>query len=163
MSFSSGFTVVIAPGAWPLVEFFHPLIQAFKERSYEAICEIPSSYPDDDSKPPTNPDTKYLREDVLLPLLGEGKDIVLLMHSYGGLYGAAAVEGLSKKERSAMGKSGGIVSLIFVAAFTTLRGNSALDAMGFDSDNLPDWIYHNVSNLFCLPVCFFFPLTLQFL
>ncbi|KAG9238585.1 hypothetical protein BJ875DRAFT_33154 [Amylocarpus encephaloides] len=138
-------TVVIAPGAWPIVDFFHPLIQAFEERSYPAMCKIGSHLDSQvtETEALTNPDTKYLRENVLLPLVEEGKDIVLLMHSYGGIYGASAVEGLSKRERSNNRKRGGVVALIFVAAFTASKGQSAMDAMGFDPKNPPDWIHHD--------------------
>jgi hypothetical protein len=138
-------TVVIAPGGWPLEEFFHPLIQSFQERSYSAVCKVHPSYPEtSDAEVPVNPDMTYLREKVLIPLLDEGKDVVLLMHSYGGVYGGAAVEGLSKKERSASQKPGGVIALIFVAAFTALRGTTAMQAMGIDSNHLPDWIDHDV-------------------
>ncbi|CAG8958823.1 hypothetical protein HYFRA_00011774 [Hymenoscyphus fraxineus] len=139
-------TVVIAPGGWPLEEFFHPLIKSFQERSISAVCKVPSSYPETaEGQLPVNPDMVYLRENVLLPLVEEGKDVVLLMHSYGGIYGGAAVEGLSKKERSASQKSGGIIALIFVAAFTASKGTTAMQAMGIEGDNLPDWIDHDKS------------------
>jgi hypothetical protein len=72
MSSTSKFTVVIAPGAWPLLEFFQPLMHAFEERSHSAICSIPpnSSYKPE-AKPFKNPDMEYLREHVLLPLIDE--------------------------------------------------------------------------------------------
>ncbi|ESZ91290.1 hypothetical protein SBOR_8324 [Sclerotinia borealis F-4128] len=137
-------TVVIAPGAWPLVEFFQPLMQAFESRHYPAICKIPSSYTKEtETAQPMNPDCKYLREEVLTPLVDEGKDVVLLMHSYGGVYGGSAVEGLSKTERTASGKAGGIIALVFCAAFTAPKGMTAMQVMGIDPENLPDWIHHD--------------------
>ncbi|CAD6443489.1 81fc2c35-07fc-4693-8db4-e834243a5a3d [Sclerotinia trifoliorum] len=80
-------TVVIAPGAWPLLEFFQPLMQALESRHYPAVCKIPSSYPTEtETLQPMNPDCKHLCKEVLKPLVYEGKDVVLLMHSYGGVY-----------------------------------------------------------------------------
>lgn len=137
-------TVVIAPGAWPLVEFYQPLIQALESRHYPAVCKIPSSYSTEtETLQPTNPDCRHLREEVLKPLVNEGKDVVLVMHSYGGIYGGSAVEGLSKTERAASSKAGGIIALIFSAAFTAPKGMTPMQVMGIDPEDLPDWIHHD--------------------
>jgi hypothetical protein len=136
------FTVVICPGAWPLRSFFEPLLQAFNAIGYPAECKVPLGYPDfgTDSPAQINPDSAYLREQVLTPLLEEGRDVALLMHSYGGVYAPAALEGLSKKEREDQGLKGGIVGLIFVAAFVARKGASAASAMGIDPNNPPEWL-----------------------
>lgn len=142
------FTIVICSGAWPLVQFFEPLIKAFKARGHIAICKVPPSYPayNPSDPPKINPDTKYLRAHVLEPLLEEGKDIVIFMHSYGGAYGPGSLEGTSKKEREAKGLKGGVIAGIFNAAFVAPQGTTPLNAMGLDPENLPEWIDHDVSH-----------------
>lgn len=141
------FTIVICPGAWPLVEFFEPLKQAFQAKNHTAICRIPSSYPDviPHTLPSVNPDAKYLRSHVLEPLIDEGRDIVLYAHSYGGVYGPAALEGLSKKERQAKGLEGGVIGVILNAAFIAPKGTTAMAAMRVDPMSLPEWIRYDVS------------------
>lgn len=44
------------------------------------------------------------------------------MHSYGGAPGSEAVAGLSKKERQARGKKGGVVRLVYLAAMALEEG-----------------------------------------
>lgn len=51
------------------------------------------------------------------------------MHSYGGLPGATAAKGLSKSERKAAGKPGGIIGLIFICAFIAKDGQSLLGSL----------------------------------
>ncbi|KAH8900769.1 alpha/beta-hydrolase [Thozetella sp. PMI_491] len=141
------FTIVLCSGAWPLLEFFDPLIKAFELKNQKAICKITPSYPNysPEDPPKINPDSEYLRNSVLEPLLQEGKDIVLFAHSYGGIYAPASVEGMSKKERQAKGLEGGIIGIILNAAFVASKGTSAIAAMGIDPENLPEWIVHDES------------------
>ena len=49
-------------------------------------------------------------------------DVVLVMHSYGGCAGSAGVAGLSKAARTADGKQGGIIGLIFMCGFIAHEG-----------------------------------------
>ncbi|KAK7914077.1 hypothetical protein PG985_011780 [Apiospora marii] len=142
-----GPTIVICSGAWPLESFFHPLIQAFKDLGQTAICRVPPSYPaaDPDNPPERNYDSVFLRTHVLDPLIEEGENIVIFMHSYGGVYGPEALEGTSKRERLSKGLQGGVVAVIFAAAHIALKGESAIDAMGLDPENLPDFLEHDVS------------------
>ncbi|KAK8065915.1 hypothetical protein PG997_012662 [Apiospora hydei] len=142
-----GPTIVICSGAWPLELLFQPLIQAFKAIGQDAICKVPQSYPAVDPKnpPERNYDSVFLRTQVLDPLLEEGEDVVVFMHSYGGVYGPESLDGTSKKERMAKGLQGGVVAVIFAAAYIASEGVSAIDTMGLDPDNLPDYLEHDRS------------------
>jgi pimeloyl-ACP methyl ester carboxylesterase len=134
-------TVVICPVGWPLVSFFEPLMAAFETQGYPAICKLPEEYPDESESPSQiNPGAVHLRDHVLDPLAADGKSIILFMHSYGGIYGPQALEGLSRSERAQEGKPGGVIAMVFVAAFVAPRGVSAVAAMEFDQNNLPDWM-----------------------
>lgn len=62
-------------------------------------------------------DTVYIRDRMILPILEhEQHDVILVMHSYGGVPGSAAALGLGKKERLAQGKKAGVIGQIFFAA-----------------------------------------------
>jgi hypothetical protein len=143
-----GFTVVICSGAWPLAKFFDGLVGAFEAKQQPAICRIPENYPayDADNPPTVNPDSEYLRTKVLEPLLDQGEDVVIFMHSYGGVYGPASLEGISKKERETKGLKGGVIALVFCAAFVAPKGTTAMTAMNIQPDNLPPWIDHDVTH-----------------
>lgn len=82
-------------------------------------------------------DVVFIREKMLLPLLEDGKDVVLVMHSYGGLPGGAAAKGLSKSERESQGLAGGVIGLVFLAAFLAREGDSLVSALG---GRLDPWI-----------------------
>ena len=66
----------------------------------------------------------------------EAKDVVLVVHSYGGMPGAASVPGFEKKEREQQGKQGGIVAVLFIAAFGLPKGTSLKEAVG---GTYPPW------------------------
>ena len=61
--------------------------------------------------------------------MAAGKTVILAMHSYGGLPGAAAAKGLSQRERSAAGRPGGIIGLVFISAVLAHDGQSLLDLL----------------------------------
>lgn len=68
---------------------------------------------------------------ILSPLIEQqGKDIVLYLHSYAGFPGSHAIKGLSKQERLAAGKQGGILGLIYQSAFIPKEGDTLLKMIG---------------------------------
>lgn len=87
-----------------------------------------------------------MRDEMILPLLAEGKEVVLLMHSFGGVYGGASVEGLSKAERSSVGEKGGVVALCYMAAAIVPSGMSTLERMGVGEELLP-WVELDVRGI----------------
>ena len=75
-------------------------------------------------------DSVLLAEGILEPLMEQGKDVVLYLHSYAGFPGSAAIAGLSKAERNAKGLQGGIIGLIFQSAFVPKVGDTLLEMIG---------------------------------
>lgn len=53
-------------------------------------------------------DTAALR-DELTTLADAGKDIIMVVHSYGGMVGTNAVQGFGYADRAAAGQSGGVI------------------------------------------------------
>ncbi|KAF2179041.1 hypothetical protein K469DRAFT_674683 [Zopfia rhizophila CBS 207.26] len=124
-------TIAIIAGAATTAEHYGSLRPAFEAKGFPTACVDPPSITVEDATTVTvDHDINFVRDIVLAPLLGEGKDVVLLLHSYGGTYGAAAVNGLSKKERAEKGEKGGVLGLIYAASFCTEPGQSALQALG---------------------------------
>ncbi|KAJ3546135.1 hypothetical protein NM208_g2156 [Fusarium decemcellulare] len=141
--------IVGVPGAWQPVECFAAVKEAFTARNYEFVGQTPPGVlvenPQDAS---AEKDAESLRNNLLLPLVKEGKDLVLMMHSYGGVYGSRAVQGLSKYEREQAGMKGGVVALIYVSAIPPMVGKTALEMMGANAENLPDWVEYDESTGF---------------
>ena len=76
---------------------------------------------------------------VTTKLADEGKDIVLVTHSYGGIPGTESAYGLAQKEREASGKKGGIVALLYVAALLVKPGMSLGTTIG-EGAGVPDYV-----------------------
>jgi hypothetical protein len=69
----------------------------------------------------------------------EGKDVVLILHSYGGVPGTESAHGVTKKELEALGKKGGVVALLYVTAFLVGAGKSLWSTMG-ESAGISDYV-----------------------
>jgi pimeloyl-ACP methyl ester carboxylesterase len=66
----------------------------------------------------------------------EGKKVVVVMHSYGGLVGSNAVsKELRFSHRKATGLPGGVIHLFYFAAFMLDEGQSVLSAFGESPNN----------------------------
>lgn len=138
-------TIVIIQGAATTAEHYASLRQKFEAKGYPVISQDPPSITAEDATIVTiDVDIGFVRDAVLGPLLAESKDIVLICHSYGGSYGAGAVRGLSKKERTAKGEQGGVIGIIYIASFCTEPGESALQTLGI-GDEIPVWVGPGVS------------------
>ena len=132
-------TIVIVPGAWQNIECYESLRDTFASLGYDSICRSPPSTTLTHGDTDLAADVTFMRNSVLQPLLAEGKDVVLLMHSFGGVYGGASVRGLSRTERAAQGLKGGVVALVYMAAACVPSGMTTLERMGVGEDLLP-WV-----------------------
>ena len=80
-------TVVVVPGCWHTPAHFTDLKSCLEQLGHDTVlCQLPSVGAEDAHKQDVAADAAYLRQQVLLPLLEAGKEIVLLLHSYGGQY-----------------------------------------------------------------------------
>jgi hypothetical protein len=136
-------TIVLVPGAWHQPAHYSALIGMLESASYEVVTE---KLPSVDSSTPTQQsvpnDATFIEKHLLRPLVDQGKDILLLMHSYGGCPGADAAKGYSKKERTVAGKKGGIIGLVFMAAFLANEGDSLLSKL--PNQEYDPWVVWNV-------------------
>jgi len=128
--------IVFVPGAWHTPHGFHLVVAELQAAGYETkgvtLASVGASPPIKDFQP----DVKAI-QDVLKPLVDEGKDILLVVHSYGGVIGSQAVQGFAKSEREKEGKKGGVSHMFFCCAFALPEGVSLMDAL--DGKDLPWW------------------------
>jgi pimeloyl-ACP methyl ester carboxylesterase len=89
-------------------------------------------------------DVASLRE-VLVKLADDGQDLVVVGHSYGGVVASCAVEGLSKSARAKEGTAGGVIKVVYLAAFAIDKGQSLLGMLG---GNYLPWMKVEV----CIPL-----------
>lgn len=133
-------TFVVSLGAWSSPVVFDALRSELRSRGFPSECP---SHPSAGTEPPKTleDDVASLRS-VITALADEGKDIVVVAHSYGGVVASSAVEGLVKSVRAQGGKLGGVVSIIYVAAFAIDKGQSLLELLG---GNFLPWMRVEVS------------------
>lgn len=123
-------TIVMVPGAWELPTTFKPLEDLLEKSGYDSKCvHLPST--GGTTLPLTG-----LAEDVAAILaelrlaVDSGKEVILLTHSAGGVSGSQALRGLDIKTRREAGLPGGVVRIIYMAAFMVPKGQSLMAMLG---------------------------------
>lgn len=89
------------------------------------------------------PDVAAVRE-VIEELSDAGKEIIIVAHSYGAIPACEAVKGLGQQERIKLGMSGGVVRLVFIAAWLLQEGESPPDVIARNKMEAP-WAKFEVS------------------
>ena len=122
-------TIVLIPGAWHSASCYDILLPHLHSAAYPTLPLTLPSVGANPAQKSLDPDVDHIRANVI-PLLDEGKDVVLAMHSYGGVPGASAMRGLSKQERKAAKLPGGVVALVYICAWMIEEGTTARDYGG---------------------------------
>lgn len=136
-------TIVLIPGAWHSPIHYELVTKQLQAAHYDVVSStLPSVGASDPNITTVTTDSTFISEKLIAPLLAEGKDIVLVMHSYGGSPGSVAAHGQSKTERTSKGLEGGITGIVFVAALLAPEGASLLTLLG---GKFNDWVEVNVS------------------
>lgn len=109
-------TFVMVPGAWHPASALDPVAKPLRADGYTVSgVDLPSC----GAEPPLGgfgPDVDAISRAIAAEA-DAGKDVVVFMHSYGGVVGTQACRGLGKREREAAGKKGGVVRLVYCCAF----------------------------------------------
>lgn len=122
-------TILFIPGAWHLPDVFDDTRAALATRGFPSVAV---GLPAIGAEPPTKgliDDTVAVHNEIER-LSDEEKQVVVVAHSYGGMVGAGAVKGLGYAERQKAGKKGGVIMLVYMAAFVAKSGTSLLDMLG---------------------------------
>lgn len=131
-------TIVLVPGAWHSPSHYSTLLTLIQRAGYPtASSRLPSVGSPTPLTATVEQDAHFIRDKMLLPLIDSGTDVLLVLHSYGGIPGAAAAKGLSKAEREKVGQEGGIVGLVLIVAIVVREGDSLEQMAG---GKLHDWI-----------------------
>lgn len=129
-------TIVLVPGAWHSPEIYDNVVKYLSSKGYSAEAVALSSV---GAVPPNadfSEDAAAIRTRLSDLIVRQGKDVVLAVHSYAGLPGNVASEGLGKAEREKNGLSGGIVRLVFLAALVGIEGTSTMTPEA----EVPEWM-----------------------
>ncbi|KAH8779776.1 Alpha/Beta hydrolase protein [Diaporthe sp. PMI_573] len=134
---------VLAHGAWHPAQLYDPLKDALAKLGYTlAVPALPTTGPD--AKDITwEADVEALLQ-TAEPLFSQGKKVVLIGHSYGGIPACIATRENGVAERRARGLNGGFIHIGFLCAFTMpSRGISQMELM---QHQLPPWQGHVIES-----------------
>ncbi len=123
-------TVTVVHGAWQPIESWKVFAEMMETLGHETeIVPLPSIDGDETPLPGLREDYEAVAA-VLTRQADEGKEIVLRCHSYGGVVGSCAVEGLDLASRKKAGKKGGVLIIVYMSCFMLRKGTSLLEALG---------------------------------
>ncbi|KAH7072388.1 Alpha/beta hydrolase fold-1 [Paraphoma chrysanthemicola] len=120
-------TLVIVPGSFCPSEVYDPVLDPLRQKGYSIHALDPPCYPKNyaQGKPaPTMYDDAEFVSRFVQTLADKGEDVVILSHSYGGIPATEALKGLTKTERSAQGKKGGVTHVAYLTALVPEVGGS---------------------------------------
>lgn len=104
-----------------------PLLEARLPGAISVVVDLPSSgaVPGIDS---CEPDYAVVH-DAAKKLVEEGKNVVIVMHSYGGLVGTNGSQGLSRQELSRERKTveGAVVGMVYISAYVRSLGQGLIE------------------------------------
>lgn len=132
---------VLAPGAWHTPDCYQNVQDRLHAQGWETRAV---AYPSVGAEPPTKgafDDAAAVRAEVQA-LVDQGRQVIVVGHSYGGLVISEASKDLGYKQRQAEGKAGGIILLVYLTAFVVPKGLSLIKMLG--GNPLP-WMDFQVS------------------
>ena len=116
-------TIVVIPGAFHATEHYADLVAKLDQAGYPVLmASLPTTNPKDPQGQSFIEDAAYIRDELLLPTLHSGIDVILVMHSYGGVPGSSAAVGLHNSCKDSPKERGKVLGLIYISAFLLKEG-----------------------------------------
>ena len=131
---------VIVGGVSHTPAFFDTLIRELNALGYVSKAVAYPTIGDTNFGTGQKDEVKAIQDTIEYFVDAQNKDVVLLLHSYGGWPGSRAVKGYDKESRDKQGKKYGIREIVFLAAFL-LPDNAPMAKYS----HLPPWISVKVS------------------
>ena len=133
-------TIVLVQGSFQIRKVYDKLTAGLVAQGYHTVHpELPTcsnTESTDFPKLSLVDDALAIRTELTRLIEYEGKTVVVVMHSYGGLVGSeATTEELSFAKRQAQGLPGGVIHLFLYSAFLLNEGQSVLSAFGESPNN----------------------------
>ena len=117
-------SIVLIHGAWHTPFVYKKFIEALRKVGIEVHCPLlPTS---NGSRPPQASfvDDVAAARTVTQSLVDASKQVLVIMHSYGGAVGSNALQDLSISHRARSNLPGGVTQLIYMCAYILPNGGS---------------------------------------
>jgi pimeloyl-ACP methyl ester carboxylesterase len=127
--------IVLVHGAWHHSSTFNTLRAILTSHGFDSTAiDLPSTgaqTPHSDA----SQDTAVIRAVLSKLIVDKNQEVILLLHSYAGVPGSDACEGLLKADRSKESKAGGVLHVIYLASLLVPAGSTL-----FEFIDPPTWI-----------------------
>jgi len=134
--------VVLIPGSFGSAACYSRMKPFLKGYEFVDVA-FPSADPEDALSVTCQRDITHVRDAFMQPLIDEGKDVVVVVHSYGGVI-SACCKGLDKVTRASRGQRGGVIGLVLICSNIVLENESVADAFvkltGATEFDIPAWM-----------------------
>lgn len=119
--------VLVVPGGWHSPVSYQKLRTALEQSGFNV--HIPAHISMNGTRPPNGDLTRDTENTRALAekLVGQGLEVVAVLHSYGGQVGTNAFHGLGSQARKPDGLRGGVTNLIYMTASALPEGMSMMD------------------------------------
>jgi hypothetical protein len=111
-------TVIIVPGEWHVPDHYEALSKALRVKGYHVLVVHLATTRNNAPWPVNYHADEAVVASTILEQANKGREIVLVMHSYGGFPGSAACCRLLKKQIQENGEKGGVVATVYMATST---------------------------------------------
>jgi pimeloyl-ACP methyl ester carboxylesterase len=122
---SSKPTLIFVPGAWHSPDTWNKVTAELEPQGYKSICiSLPTTLSDP---------TKGLFDDInetrkyILAETSQGRDVVVVVHSYGGMVGPSAIKGLTEATSERPGR---VIGIALMATGYCATGVGFLEGIG---------------------------------
>ncbi|KAL3478498.1 alpha/beta-hydrolase [Aspergillus californicus] len=121
-------TILLIPGAWHRGSTFEPVAALLRTQGYpaETLTLLSAGGP---TSTTVADDAAYIQKRYLDDLISQGKEVVVVMHSYAGIPGTDSVKGRTRRDIAAQGRKGGVVALVYMAALLISAGQSVASTL----------------------------------
>lgn len=102
-------------GAWHTPSHYDIIKTKLEEHGFQVLIpKLPTC--SNDGRRTWKDDVAEIQR-VVTPHMDQGKEFIIVAHSYGGIPGCCATQGYTTSERLDQGKRGGFRAIVFVTAF----------------------------------------------
>ncbi|KAL8791948.1 MAG: hypothetical protein Q9195_005437 [Heterodermia aff. obscurata] len=134
-------TILIVPGAWHPPSAYSELATHLESAGFPTLTlQLPSLNSPTATAATCGADTDSVREKLIALIEPDGKDVLVIAHSYGGIPAGGASRGLSKTTRSQAGARGGVIGLLYMCAHVVPGGTTVMGYLGIE---YPPWVQIN--------------------
>ena len=120
--------IVLVHGGWHVPQHYEVLLSRLSHQGFEVHYPILATCDEAIILTASMYDDAQIIRTHVIDLTDRGHEIILLLHSYGGVVGTEAAAGLSQTERAAKDLSGGITHLIYMSGYMLQVGESVASA-----------------------------------